>query len=470
MVFSSIVFIFKFLPLFFMLYGVCPSRWKNVCLFIGSLIFYFYGVRDNPFYFFLFLFSILINYIFGGLIGASRRKSKKILAMGIAYNLSWLVLFKYLGFIMQIFSQLLNTLGFSVKFPTYQPVLPIGISFYTFQAVSYLIDVYGRKIPYERSLSGFGMYLSMFPQLIAGPIVTYSAMRDRIRKRRCSFSMIEEGLREFTIGLGMKVLIANQVGGLWRDIQMIGFESISTPLAWLGLIAFSLQIYFDFYGYSLMAKGLGYILGFKLPCNFAHPYMSTSMTEFWRRWHITLGSWFREYVYIPLGGNRKGFCRTIRNLFIVWLLTGLWHGASWNFILWGFSLFLLVFIEKSGMGKILERYPVAGHIYMLFLIPLTWMLFAITDLTQIAVYLHRLFPFWGKPGEFTYYAGDYLKYGRLYAVSICMGMVFITYGPRNLYNRWKNSPVSAAVLLAVFWGCIYCIKKGMDDPFLYFRF
>lgn len=226
MVFSSIVFIFKFLPLFFMLYGVCPSRWKNVCLFIGSLIFYFYGVRDNPFYFFLFLFSILINYIFGGLIGRNRRKSKKILAMGIAYNLSWLVLFKYLGFIMQILSQLLNVLGFSVNFPLYQPVLPIGISFYTFQAVSYLIDVYGRKIPYERSLSGFGMYLSMFPQLIAGPIVTYSAMRDRIRKRRCSFSMIEEGLREFTIGLGMKVLIMAVVSVNNRNAAKSTFRMI----------------------------------------------------------------------------------------------------------------------------------------------------------------------------------------------------------------------------------------------------
>lgn len=282
--------------------------------------------------------------------------------------------------------------------------------------------------------------------------------------------MLDEGLREFTIGLGLKVLIANRIGGLWRDIGTIGYESISTPLAWLGLIAFSLQIYFDFYGYSLMAKGLGYMLGFRLPCNFAHPYMSVSMTEFWRRWHITLGSWFREYVYIPLGGNRGGFWKTMRNLLLVWLLTGLWHGASWNFILWGFSLFVLIFIEKLGMGKILAHYSLIGHVYMLFAIPLTWMLFAITDLSQLVIYVHRLFPFLDKSGEFTYYVGDYLKYGRLYAVSMCSGLIFITYAPRNLYNRWKNSPVSAAVLLAVFWGCIYCIKKGMDDPFLYFRF
>ncbi len=428
---------------------------------MGSLVFYFYGVKDTPFYLFLFLFSIVINYIIGGQIGGNRRAGRKLLAIGIAYNLSRLVLLKYLGFLMQILNQILHAFGFSVNVLPYQPVLPIGISFYTFQAVSYLIDVYWRRIPYERSFIGFGTYISMFPQLIAGPIVTYSAVKEQIKKRRISFLMIEGGLREFTIGLGLKVLIANQVGGLWKDIEAVGFESISTPLAWLGLISFSLQIYFDFYGYSLMAKGLGYLLGFKLPCNFAHPYMATSMTEFWRRWHMTLGSWFREYVYIPLGGNRKGFCRTICNLFTVWLLTGLWHGADWNFILWGLSLFILIVIEKMGMGKIFARYPVAGHIYMLF---------AITDLSQIAVYIHRLFPFLGRPGEFTYYAGDFLKYGRLYAVSICTGLIFMTCGPRNIYNRFKNSPVSAAVLLAVFWGCIYCIKKGMDDPFLYFRF
>lgn len=219
-----------------------------------------------------------------------------------------------------------------------------------------------------------------------------------------------------------------------------------------------------------MAKGLGYLFGFRLPCNFAYPYMSVSMTEFWRRWHITLGSWFREYVYIPLGGNRNGFARTIQNHLLVWILTGLWHGASWNFILWGFCLFLLMMIEKMGLGKVLERYRVMGHIYMLFAIPLTWMLFAITDLSQIKIYVQCLFPFLRQSGEAFYYAGDYFKYGRLYAVSICAGLVFMTYAPRNIYNYWKKTPVSAVVLLAVFWGCIYCMKMGMDDPFLYFRF
>lgn len=314
------------------------------------------------------------------------------------------------------------------------------------------------------------MYLSMFPQLIAGLIVTYSSIKRQIKKRKLSSAATETGLREFTIGLGLKVLIANQVGGLWKDIETIGFESISTPLAWMGLAAFSLQIYFDFYGYSLMAKGLGYLLGFQLPCNFSHPYMSLSMTEFWRKWHMTLGSWFREYVYIPLGGNRKGFWKTVYHLLIVWLLTGLWHGAGWNFILWGLVLFLLIFMEKAGAGRFLETYPVIGHLYMLFAIPLTWMLFAITDLQQTAVYLQRLFPFLNRADSLTYYAGDYIKYGKLYMVSLCLGLIFITNKPRKLYHRWKNTPVSAVFLLAVFWGSIYCIKQGMDDPFLYFRF
>ena len=282
--------------------------------------------------------------------------------------------------------------------------------------------------------------------------------------------MIEGGLRQFTIGLGLKVLIANQVGGLWKDVEAIGFESISTPLAWMGLIAFSLQIYFDFYGYSLMAKGLGSILGFRFPSNFAHPYMSTSMTEFWRRWHMTLGSWFREYVYIPLGGNRRGALITFRNLLAVWILTGLWHGASWNFILWGLVLFVLISIEKLGLRKVLAKRPAIGHIYMLFAIPITWLLFAVTDISQIAIYLQRLFPMFAPEREAAYFAGDYLKYGRLYAISLCAGLIFMTPAPRNLYNRWKKSPISAVVLLIVFWCCVYCMKIGMDDPFLYFRF
>lgn len=470
MVFSSIDFIFKFLPIFFLAYAVCPFRLKNLCLFIGSLLFYFYGVRDNPFYLLLFFLSIGVNFMTGRKIEGNREQAKHWLTAGIFYNFFWLFLFKYSGFCIQNVNHVLGWLNLPAAIPPYEPVLPVGISFYTFQSVSYLIDIYRGKVSCERSFINFGMYISMFPQLIAGPIVTYSSIKKQIKKRKSSFQRIESGLREFTIGLGLKVLIANQIGGLWTNVQTIGFESISTQLAWLGLIAFSLQIYFDFYGYSLMAKGLGTILGFRIPCNFAHPYMSVSMTEFWRRWHITLGNWFREYVYIPLGGNRCGRRKTFRNLLIVWCLTGFWHGASWNFLLWGFVLFVLISAEKIGLEKILTRWRAIGHIYMMFAIPLTWLLFAVTDLSQIWIYLQRLFPFFGKAEEFVYFAGDYLKYGKLYAVSLFAGFIFMTPAPRNLYNRWKNSPVTAFLLLLVFWGCVYCMKKGMNDPFLYFRF
>ncbi|MFR5601131.1 MAG: MBOAT family O-acyltransferase [Lachnospiraceae bacterium] len=475
MVFSSLDFIFKFLPVFLFLYAICPCKWKNLCLFVGSLLFYSYGVKDQPVYLLLFLFSMGINFAIGKQIGRRRsrkrnNKKKMWLAAGLSYNFFWLFLFKYSGFLAENWNQLASGFGLQARLPVFQPILPIGISFYTFQAVSYLIDVYRGSAARERSFIDFGMYISMFPQLIAGPIVTYASVEKQIKSRSSSWPMIEDGLREFTIGLGLKVLLANQVGGLWEKVEMIGFESISTPLAWMGLIAFSLQIYFDFYGYSLMAKGLGSVLGFRFPCNFAHPYMSTSMTEFWRRWHITLGSWFRDYVYIPLGGNRNGSWKTVRNLFVVWILTGFWHGASWNFMLWGLVLFILIFLEKAGVGKLLETRPVVGHIYMLFAIPLTWLLFAVTDLSQMAVYFQRLFPFLPQSEDFVYFAGDYLKYGRLYAVSLGAGLIFMTPFPRKLYDRWKDSPISAVALLAVFWGCVYCMKIGMDDPFLYFRF
>lgn len=471
MVFSSLEFIFRFLPLFLMIYYIIPCSWKNFWLFAGSLGFYFYGVRDTPFYFVLLVLSILVNYRIGILIGRRRlgRMRKRWLVCGIIYNLSWLILFKYSAFIAQNVNLLLGRAGIPLHLPVFAPVLPVGISFYTFQAVSYLADIYRKTVPYERSMVGFGMYISMFPQLIAGPIVTYSSMRAQIGRRKVTFRAIEDGLREFTIGLGFKVLLANRVGGLWTEVQTIGYESISTPLAWLGLAAFSLQIYFDFCGYSLMAKGLGTMMGFKLPNNFNHPYMSLSMTEFWRRWHITLGSWFREYVYIPLGGNRRGALLTFRNLLAVWLLTGFWHGASWNFIIWGLLLFLIMSIERIGLLRVLERRRVIGHLYMMLTIPLTWLVFAVTDIRQILLYFQRLFPFLMKQSVF-YFSGDYLKYGKLYAVSIAAGLVFMTDIPCRIYNRHKYSLVTAVVLLAVFWACVYCIRIGMDDPFLYFRF
>ncbi len=472
MVFSSLIFLFGFLPVFLLLYYICPDRWKNLCLFAGSLIFYFYGVKDQPLYFFLLILSIWVNYRIGILLGRRRKKEhrKKWLTAGIVFNLFWLFLFKYSGFFAENLNILLTYLGLEPLLPICRLPLPIGISFYTFQAISYLADVYRKDASYEPSFIDYGMYITMFPQLIAGPIVTYNSIRQQLHRRTCSLANFEEGLREFTLGLGFKVLLANQVGRLWSQVEAIGFESISTPLAWMGIIAFSLQIYFDFYGYSLMAKGLGQLMGFSLPDNFAHPYLSLSMTEFWRRWHITLGSWFRDYIYIPLGGNRKGSLDTVRNLLIVWLLTGFWHGASWNFLLWGLTLFLLIFIEKAGLGRVLHRFPLLGHLYMMLAIPLNWLIFAVTDLGQMKIYFLRLFPFLAPHAEFSFFSGDYLKYGQIYLVSMAAGLIFMTGLPEKLYRRYKSSFFTAAPLLAVFWGCVYLMKLGADDPFLYFRF
>ena len=285
----------------------------------------------------------------------------------------------------------MNMAGVPVRIPSVRPSLPLGISFYTFQICSYLMDVYRGAIRAERSLFRLMGYVCMFPQLLSGPLIRYGKLVREWKGREHSMKGFEEGIRIFTVGLGMKVLIANQVGNLWRQTTAIGFESISTPMAWLGLIGYTLQIYFDFYGYSMMASGLGRIMGFHFPDNFRQPYLSVSMTEFWRRWHITLGEWFRDYVYIPLGGSRTGTWRTLRNLLAVWLLTGLWHGDSWNYILWGVVLFLIIAIEKLGLLRILERYHILGHLYMAFWIPISWLIFAVEDLPMLWVYLTRLF-------------------------------------------------------------------------------
>ena len=472
MVFSSLVFLFHFLPLFLLLYYMCPAKWKNAVLFAGSLIFYIYGVKNEPWYFFLLLLSVLVNYHIGLLLGRRRwpERRKKWLIFGICYNLFWLFLFKYSGFFAGNLNWILQKIGigFSIRLPDLP--LPVGISFYTFQAISYLADVYRKEAFHETSLINYGMYITMFPQLIAGPIVTYASVRKQIHRRSHNLKNAESGLREFTIGLGLKVLLANQVGRLWSQVGAIGYESISTPLAWpRSAFRFTL-ILMATYGYSLMAKGLGQLMGFSLPDNFNYPYLSLSMTEFWRRWHMTLGGWFRDYIYIPLGGSRCGKGATIRNMLVVWLLTGFWHGASWNFILWGSVIFLLMFIEKMGLKHLLDGCPLIGHLYMMMVIPLTWLSFAVTDRVQMKIYFLRLFPFLAPEKQSLYFAGDFLKYGRIYALSLTLSLIFMTQLPRKLYKQWKRSFLTAVILLAVFWLCVYLMKMGADDPFLYFRF
>lgn len=469
MVFSSLEFIFLFLPLFLLIYYLLPLRGKNGFLFLGSLVFYGFGIEWNLYYMGLILISVLLNFLAAKGIEHYRRKNrirngeenaehksageKTMLILGLCYDFGVLLFFKYAGFFMK------------------NIILPVGISFYTFQITSYLIDVYRRRTRAEQDMVRLGGYLTMFPQLIAGPIVTYSEVHKQFRRRRITLIGCNHGVQFFTLGLGFKVLLANQLGNLWEDIQTIGFESISTPLAWLGIVAYSLQIYFDFYGYSLMAVGLGKLLGFRIPDNFRQPYMSLSMTEFWRRWHITLGRWFREYVYIPLGGNRKGKVRRFFNLLFVWLLTGLWHGANWNFIFWGLFLFVILTVEKAGLLKVLERWKVVGHLYMCILIPVSWTLFAITDFFQLKVYLLKLFPFFaGSGGQAVVFAGDFEKYLGMYGVGLAVGLVCCTGFVEKIFIRWRNKFWMSFLLLCIFGASVYCMYKGLNDPFLYYRF
>lgn len=443
MVFSSIEFIFLFLPIFLGVYYLLPQNRRNLCLFVGSILFYALGSLKMPEHIGLFLASVLLNYAFGRLIG--KYGSSFWLFAGVACNVSYFAVFKY-----------------------YLGILPIGISFYTFQAMSYLFDIKRHHCEEEKSLISFGAYLSMFPQLIAGPIVQFPMIREQLKKRIYSIPTFVSGLELFILGLGSKVLLANQIGKLWKQLLGIGFESISTPLAWMGIAAFSFQIYFDFWGYSLMAMGLGKMLGFELPKNFDHPYTSVSMTEFWRRWHMTLGGWFREYVYIPLGGNRCGQFRTYLNLLIVWVLTGVWHGAGWNFALWGLTLFFLIALEKAGLKKLLDRYRIVGHAYMLLVIPLSWAVFANTRLDQLVLFLRRLFAMGGAATNL--YAGDYRKYGEDFGICMLLCLLFSTRLPQKVWQRLGETYVGKLALVGIFVGVIYCLYIGMDNPFLYYQF
>lgn len=475
MVFSSLEFIFRFLILFLIAYYLCPKRFRNAVLLAGSLLFYAWG---EPAYLILILLSILVNYRLGLAIAKhthSPRKHRFFFVLALCYDFGMLFLFKYADF----FIDNLNILLSIIKQYTGCPLssipkpglsLPLGISFYTFQIASYIIDVYRKKQEPEHSMIQLGVYLCMFPQLIAGPIIVYSDMANQLKNRTYSLSDFEDGLKTFVIGLGSKVLLANRIFLLWNNIQVTGFDCISTPLAWLGAFAYSFQIFFDFFGYSLMAIGLGKMLGFHIPDNFNYPYIATSVSDFWRRWHITLGAWFREYIYIPLGGNRKGTLKTIRNLFFVWLLTGLWHGASWNFVLWGLVFFMLISLEKLFLGKVFRKIPVLGHLYIIVLIPLTWILFAITNMKDLWIYFTRLFPFLNGSSPGSVYSADYIDALHMYGPLFLLCILFSTPLPAKLYRRFKNNIITLLLLLAIFWLSIYYLAISSNNPFLYFRF
>ncbi len=373
MLFSSLEFIFLFLPICIGVYYLVPRLWRNAVLLVFSLIFYAFG---EPIYLFLMIFTLLSDYLFALSVERARkrgRSARKVLAAAVIFNLATLAFFKY-------FDPLLSALSAIPALSGLKPLglpLPVGISFYTFQSLSYVIDVYRGRVDAERNIILPATYVTLFPQLIAGPIVKYDEVASDLRKRRHSAELVAEGLRRFCAGLAKKVVLANLAGEAWRSFAISFSADTDVLSAWLGVAFFSFQIYFDFSGYSDMAVGLGKIFGFHFPENFNYPYISRSISDFWRRWHITLSSWFKEYLYIPLGGNRRGKIRTYLNLLAVWSLTGLWHGASLNFLLWGLYFFLILSIEKAFLLRLLEKLPrVLQHAYALFLIALGWLIFS----------------------------------------------------------------------------------------------
>lgn len=521
MVFSSIEFLLYFLPVFILIYMAVPQKLKNAVLMLGSMVFYAYGDLR---WLGLLAVSTAANYMLARVI--DRRSG---LVAALAVNIGILVLFKY-----------------------YQggTLLPLGISFYTFQMASYLIDVYRGEIAAEENFIDFAVYVMMFPKLVMGPITCYQDIRRQLRRRRCDAECLQDGLKLFILGLCGKVLLADRLALLWQEVQVTGFESISTPLAWIAAVAYSLQLYFDFVGYSVMAQGLGRMVGFKLPENFRQPYMAASVREFYRRWHMSLGNWFCKYVYIPLGGSRRGEGRTICNLVAVWLLTSLWHGTTANFLIWGMGICLLIILERQvgrlwnlitggrdlergdgsperraprrargrrarfkeqnesrfmeqndfqimqldegedqgifeedTLGEVQSRVqskagsevrskarskaPMVCHLYLLAVIPVTWMCFAITDLDQLCVYLSRMF---GLGSGVAVHTGDWQQALGNYGLLLGAGMVASTPLVRWAYQKLERRWVGMLVLAASFWFCIHRILLQGENPFMYLNF
>lgn len=469
MVFSSVFFLFRFFPVLFICYYVVPGRMKNFILLLGSLFFYAWG---EPVYVLLMLFSTVTDYFHGRMIERCRGsgRAKVFLASSVLVNLSVLCFFKYADFLIQTVNGVFGT-----GLPLLGLRLPIGISFYTFQTMSYTIDVYRGEAKVQKNLLDFGVFVAMFPQLIAGPIVKYRDVEERLRSRRVDICAVSRGMKRFCLGLAKKVLIANITGELWSLVSGMAPDGLSVMTAWLGIAAFAFQIYFDFSGYSDMAIGMGQMLGFSFPENFNHPYISASVTEFWRRWHISLGSWFREYVYIPLGGNRKGLPRQLVNIFIVWTLTGVWHGAGWNFLLWGLWFAVLLSLEKLFLGKILAVLPrIVGILYNSFLVLVGWVLFALETPEHILGYLRAM------SGGGALFDSQALYLGREYLAPFVIAAVAATPLPLYVAKRLERSRSEAGTALyqlgekvvcaAFLILSVACIVDASYNPFLYFRF
>lgn len=466
MLFSSIPFLYYFLPSVLILYFIAPKKLKNTVLLVSSLVFYGWG---EPKYVVLMMASIIIGYFSGILIEAFSQKklSKLFLGVSVAINLGFLAYFKYADFFIENFNAVT---GLSI--PLLRIALPIGISFYTFQILSYTIDVYRKDVPAQKNIVNLAAYITMFPQLIAGPIVRYSDIAKQLEERTHSFENFSKGIRRFVLGLGKKILIANTLGELCDIFK--ASEDKSILFYWLYAIAFGLHVYFDFSGYSDMAIGLGRIFGFRFSENFNYPYISKSATEFWRRWHISLGTWFRDYVYIPLGGNRVSKPKWFFNIFVVWFLTGFWHGAAWNFIIWGLFFAVLLIAEKVFLLKYLNKSKVLSRIYTLVAVGISFVIFNAADMKEAFAYIGGMF----GVGEVPLVSTEFFYYLKSFAVTLVIGIIGATPVVKKAVEKvfenskaskfiWVLEPIALVVLLAVMTAYLV---DGSFNPFLYFRF
>ena len=460
MVFSSITFLFIFLPVTLLLYYIVPGKLKNFVLLLVSLIFYAWG---EPIYVFLMLYSILFNYWMGLLMEKHEALKKEILVFSVIINLFLLGFFKYYGFLVSNINAI-----FHLSLPIREIALPIGISFYTFQALSYIIDLGRGRFKAQKNFIAFATYITMFPQLIAGPIVRYEEIRTQMMKRTLSLERFGTGALRFIVGLSKKVLLANMIGSLFDAVQAMG-SGVSVLSAWLGAVAFTFQIYFDFSGYSDMAIGLGDMLGFHFSENFDYPYASASVTDFWRRWHISLGTWFREYVYIPLGGNRVSTWKHIRNILVVWFLTGLWHGAAWNFVFWGLYYGILLLFEKYVLNKIkLPKF--LRWAMMILAVIIGWVFFSANDLSSAFAALGAMFGIGTSAGV----DSAALYYLKTYGILLILCAFFSLPLANLIVKHWKKSTTLRVVLIAIAMILLVlstaCLVSENYNPFLYFRF
>ena len=480
MVFSTSIFIYLFLPITLIIYYLMPKKGKNLIILLSGLLFYSWG---EPIYVIVMLISTMIDY-FAGLIMnhfEGRKVPRRIcLIVSIVMNLGLLGIFKYSGFIAENINAIAGTQIIDINNMNffgieYLPMnmLPIGISFFTFQSMSYTIDLYLGNVKVQKNPISFAAFVTLFPQIVAGPIVRYDDVAKELDDRSITIDLIYDGIIKFIIGLSKKVLIANSIGALWTSIKATDIANVSVVSSWLGILAFTFQIYFDFSGYSDMAVGLGKMMGFNFPKNFDYPYLSKSISEFWRRWHITLGAWFKSYVYIPLGGNRKGMARTIFNLAVTWFLTGVWHGASWNFILWGTLYGVVIILEKLFLGKLLDKIPdIFGHIYTMLLVILGWVLFDTADLPTAGAYIAKMFGFGG--GAFIDSTAMYQI--ATYGITFIICIIGCTNLPKLAVEALKKKSAvlvnygGIAVMTSMFIICAAYLVDQTYNPFLYFNF